>query len=83
MNGERRGREISPLLAIVCIPAPQLSRDTVEHYDRVQTSSGLHLKAVNMLNAVRLCLCFRFIIEMNGGQMFTNYRHDLLSWVQS
>ena len=44
----------------------------------MQTTSGLHLKAVNMLNAVRLCLCFRFIIEMNGGQMFTNYRHDLL-----
>ena len=50
--------------------------DTAEHYDQMQTTSGLHLKAVNMC-AVRLCLCFRFIIEMNGGQMFTNYRHDL------
>ena len=59
------------------------SAETAEHYDRVQTTSGLHLKAVNMQNAVRLCLCFRFIIEMNGGQMFTNCRHDLLSWAQS
>ena len=69
--GEER-REISPGHSLHTSPALS-SAET----QQTQITSGLHLKAVNMCGAVRLCLCFRFIIEMNGGQMFTNYRHDL------